>query len=168
MAAMLQTSEHFDCLWNQIRILKVQYISFIPKIIFWLYAATLKQSVVVQYSPWRPSWKMAAILKTTKQYLFVSITLKIHSMFTYQLYQIIVFDCLLLFSKYMIIFQGSPWRPSWKSVAILNWSHYEYSICIVNWTVYMLKYSAYSSNHLFDAANLFLKSSFWCCQLRQN
>ena len=34
MVAILQTSEHFDCLWNQIHILKVQYMSFIPQIIF--------------------------------------------------------------------------------------------------------------------------------------
>ena len=50
---------------NQIRILKIQYISFFPKIYFWLSAATLRQGVVVQYSPWWPSWKMAATLKTT-------------------------------------------------------------------------------------------------------
>ena len=37
-------------------------------------AATL-QSVVVQYSPWQPSWKMVAILKSTKQNLskFISV-----------------------------------------------------------------------------------------------
>ena len=78
MAAILQTSEHFDCLWNKIRILKVHIIYSLNQ--FLLFAAALKQRVVVQYSPWRPSWKMSAILKTTKQYLLVSIALKLHSM----------------------------------------------------------------------------------------
>ena len=33
MLVILQTSEQFDCLCNQIHILKVQYISFIRQII---------------------------------------------------------------------------------------------------------------------------------------
>ena len=57
MAAIVQTSEYFDFLWNKIRILKVHCISFIPKIIFWLSDTILRQRVVVQYSPWQPYWK---------------------------------------------------------------------------------------------------------------
>ena len=64
--------------------------------------ATLKQNILVLYSPWRPSWEMVAILKTTKQYLLLSITLKLHSIYiymcTYQFQRIILFHCLLLFS----------------------------------------------------------------------
>ena len=71
-------------------------MSFIPQIIF-LSAATLRQRIVVQYTPWRPSWKMVAISKTTKQYLLVLITIKLHSKCTYQFNPIIFFDWLLLF-----------------------------------------------------------------------
>ena len=46
MATILQTSEHFCCIWNQIRIHKIRYISFFPS--FWLSAAILRQRVLVQ------------------------------------------------------------------------------------------------------------------------
>ena len=39
-----------------------------------------------------------------------------------------------------------------------NWSECLYSICITNWTVYMLKYITYSPNHLLTPR----------CHLRQN
>ena len=66
--------------------------------------ATLKQRIGVLYSPWRPSWEMVAILKTTKQYLLLSITLKLHSICAYQFQRIILFHCLLLFSIQTIVF----------------------------------------------------------------
>ena len=41
---------------------------------------------------------------------------------------------------------------------MLNWSECLYTICIINWTAYMIKYITYSPNHLLTA----------CCHLRQN
>ena len=80
------------------KFLKLSTYHLFPKW-FWLFVTTLRQRVVVQYNPWRPSWKMAAILETTLQYSLVSITLKLHFTCAYKFYRMILFDWLLLFSK---------------------------------------------------------------------
>ena len=87
----------FYCLWNQICILQVQYISFIPKIIFWLCAATFRQRVVKMAARGSHLGKWRPYIENNQKYFYVPKTLKLHSMCSYQFYQIILFDCLLLF-----------------------------------------------------------------------
>ena len=61
---------------------------------------------VIQYSPQRPSWKMTALVKASKYYLFsgYNTNFAFYLINTYQFYQIIGFYSLLSFSNQMIIF----------------------------------------------------------------
>ena len=99
IASILQTSEHFYCILNQICIHRVWHIQSILKSFLTVCCHFEAKSSSSAYSPWQPSWKMAVILKTSKLYLLVSIPMTFHSTSTYQFYQTILFDCPLLFSK---------------------------------------------------------------------
>ena len=115
------------------------------QLIFLLTIAILMQHVFNK-SPWRPYWRIVAILKTSQHFTSIYNTKSESKWQHYQFYQIIFFENFVGFFKQTVIFPGSRWRPSWRLVAILELSEHSNSICIINFTFYMHKYISYSKN----------------------